>query len=129
MHQLIIEKVGIDLKVSPSDVTLGYNAHTQKAIDTGVKELALAAILPCNWIYNRVGLDILSRSRLEGNPYKDWILEYGNEEFTSGVKMLVGMIDRWAEDASEELIAGMDKEFLEALRFEYAFWEYGYNGD
>ena len=43
--------------------------------------------------------------------------------------MLVGMIDRWAEDASEELIAGMDKEFLEALRFEYAFWEYGYNGD
>lgn len=129
MHQLLIEKVGIDLKVSPSDVTLGYNAHTQKAIDTGVKELALAAILPCNWIYNRVGLDILSRSRLEGNPYKDWILEYGNEEFTSGVKMLVGMIDRWAEDASEELIAGMDKEFLEALRFEYAFWEYGYNGD
>ena len=70
MHQLLIEKVGIDLKVSPSDVTLGYNAHTQKAIDTGVKELALAAILPCNWIYNRVGLDILSRSRLEGNPYK-----------------------------------------------------------
>ena len=129
MHQLLIEKVGIDVKVQPSKVTLGYNAHTQKAIDTGVKELALAAILPCNWIYNRVGLDILSRSRLEGNPYKDWILEYGNEEFTSGVKMLVGMIDRWAEDASEELIAGMDKEFLEALRFEYAFWEYGYNGD
>ena len=129
MHQLLIEKGGLDLKVQPSKVTLGYNAHTQAAIDTGVKELALAAILPCNWIYNRVGLDILSRSRLEGNPYKDWILEYGNEEFTSGVKMLVGMIDRWAEEAREELIAGMNKEFLEALRFEYAFWEYGYNGD
>ena len=129
MHQMLIEKVGIDLKVSPSDATLGYNAHTQQAIDTGVKELALAAILPCNWIYNRVGLDILSRSRLEGNPYKDWILEYGNEEFTSGVNLLVGMIDRWAEGAREELLAKMDEEFLEAVRFEYAFWEYGYNGD
>ena len=117
------------MKVQPSKVTLGYNAHTQAAIDTGVKELALAAILPCNWIYNRVGLDILSRSRLEGNPYKDWILEYGNEEFTSGVNLLVGMIDRWAEGAREELLAKMDEEFLEAVRFEYAFWEYGYNGD
>ena len=129
MHQLLIEKGGLDLKVQPSKVTLGYNAHTQAAIDTGVKELALAAILPCNWIYNRVGLDILSRSRLEGNPYKDWILEYGNEEFTSGVNLLVGMIDRWAEGAREELLAKMDEEFLEAVRFEYAFWEYGYNGD
>ena len=45
------------------------------------------------------------------------------------MNLLVGMIDRWAEGAREELLAKMDEEFLEAVRFEYAFWEYGYNGD
>ena len=128
MHQLLIERGNIDLNVQPSVVTSGYNAHTQEALDTGVKEIALAALLPCMWIYNRVGLDILANAKLEGNPYKEWILEYGNEEFTAGVKMVLDMIDRWAEKSSEELIAQMDKVFLEATRFEYDFWEYGYTG-
>ena len=128
MHQLLIERGNINLNVQPSDATSGYNAHTQAALDTGVREIALAALLPCMWIYNKVGLDILANAKLEGNPYKEWILEYGNEEFTAGVKMVLDMIDRWAEKASEELIAQMDKVFLEATRFEYDFWEYGYTG-
>ena len=128
MHQLLIEKYGIDCRVQPSNVTLGYNAHTQAAIDTGVKELALAAMLPCLWIYNRVGLDILANARLEGNPYKEWILEYGNEQFSSGVALILEMIDRWAETAPEELLARMDDLYLESARYEYAFWNYGYTG-
>ena len=56
MHQLLIERCGIDCDVQPSPVTLAYGEHSRKAIESGVKEIALAALLPCMWIYNRVGL-------------------------------------------------------------------------
>ncbi|MCI5482317.1 MAG: hypothetical protein MR414_02370, partial [Bacteroidales bacterium] len=67
-------------------------------------------------------------ARLEGNPYKEWILEYGNEQFSSGVALILEMIDRWAETAPEELLARMDDLYLESARYEYAFWNYGYTG-
>lgn len=128
MHMLLIEREGIDCKVEASAVTLAYNAHTQAAVDTGVKEIALAAMLPCMWIYNRVGLDILRQAKLEGNPYKEWILEYGNEEFTAGVNLVLEMVDRWAAATTDEIRAKMDAAYIEAARFEYDFWEYGYTG-
>ena len=66
MHDLLITRFGIDTKVEPSVVTSTYNSHTQAAIDSGCKEVALAAMLPCMWIYNEVGLYILSIASLEG---------------------------------------------------------------
>lgn len=132
MHQLLIERGGIDCNVLPSPVTLAYNGHTQQAIDGGVKEIVLAALLPCMWIYNRVGLDILDMARgngsLDGNPYREWILEYGNEEFTAGVNSVVEMIDRWAALCDDATRDAMTAAYLEAARYEYEFWDYGYRG-
>jgi thiaminase/transcriptional activator TenA len=129
MHELLIGRFGIDTEVTPSVVTSTYNDHTQAAIDSGSKELALAAMLPCMWIYNEVGLYILSIASLEGNPYKEWVLEYGNEEFTEGVNAVLAIADQWAADADEGTRAKMTQAFLEAALFEYAFWDYGYSGE
>jgi thiaminase/transcriptional activator TenA len=128
MHELLIGRFGIDTEVTSSVVTSTYNNHTQAAIDSGSKEVALAAMLPCMWIYNEVGLYILSIASLEGNPYKEWVLEYGNEEFTEGVNAVLAIADQWAADADEDTRAKMTKAFLEAALFEYAFWDYGYCG-
>jgi thiaminase len=66
---------------------------------------------------------------LENNPYKEWILEYGNEEFTNGVNLVLEMIDRWATEADKETLKKMDYYYLKAALYEYAFWDYGYYGD
>ena len=128
MHELLIGRFGIDTEVTPSVVTSTYNNHTQAAIDSGSKEVALAAMLPCMWIYNEVGLHILSIASLEGNPYKEWVLEYGNEEFTEGVNAVLALADGWAAAADDATRAAMTRAYLEAALFEYAFWDYGYNG-
>ena len=128
MHQLLIERFGVDTAVEGSAVTKAYNAHTQRAIDSGVREVGLAAMLPCMWIYNRVGLHILGMAKLEGNPYREWIEEYGNEEFTAGVNGVVEMIDAWAEKVDALTREAMDEAYLEAALFEFAFWDYGYHG-
>ena len=128
MHQLLIDRFGIDTKVIPSPVTADYNSHSQAAIATGSKEIGLAAMLPCMWVYNEVGLHILSIASTEGNPYREWILEYGNEAFTEGVKAVLAMADEFAAAASPEVRKRMTEEFVAATEFEYWFWDYGYYG-
>lgn len=129
LHDMLIEKYGIDTDVKPSMVTAGYNAHICEGIATGNPCVALASVLPCMWIYNQVGLHILNHSKLEGNPYKEWILEYGQEEFTTGVNKVLKMIDGWAAKADKETREMMDHYYLKAALYEYAFWDYGYHGD
>jgi thiaminase len=71
----------------------------------------------------------LNHSKLEGNPYKEWILEYGQEEFTAGVDQVLKMIDGWAAKADEKTKEKMDYYYLKAALYEYAFWDYGYHAD
>lgn len=129
MHELLIDKYGIDTQVEASKVTADYNAHICEGIATGNTCIALAAVLPCMWIYNRVGLHILNHSTLEGNQYKEWILEYGQEEFTIGVNQVLKMIDALAADVDEPTRQMMDYYYLKSALYEYAFWDYGYHGE
>ncbi|MBO4499268.1 MAG: TenA family protein [Bacteroidaceae bacterium] len=129
MHKLLIDRFGINTEVRPSVVTSTYNAHTEAAVATGIKEVGLAAILPCAWVYNEVGLEVLKFAQMDGNPYAEWMSEYGNPEFTKGVRMLVDMADEWSETVTSEVRERMDSAFVEATLFEYAFWDYGYCGD
>ena len=129
LHDMLIDKYGIDTDVKPSKVTSDYNAHIREGIATGNPCVALASVLPCMWIYNQVGLHILNHSKLEGNPYKEWILEYGQEEFTIGVNKVLKMIDGWTAKADKETREMMDYYYLKAALYEYAFWDYGYHGN
>ena len=128
MHALLIDRFGIDTKVLPSPITADYNAHTQAALATGSKEIGLAAMLPCMWVYNEVGKYILSIASVDGNPYAEWIREYGNEAFTEGVNSVLQLVDSYAAAASPETRKRMTEEYLAATRYEYYFWDYGYCG-
>ena len=129
MHDLLIERYGMDMDVKASVVTVGYNDLIQNAINSGNKYCALAVMLPCMWIYNRVGLHILQMSQLENNPYKEWILEYGNEEFSEGVNRVLDIIDAWANEVDQETADEMNRLYLMAALYEYAFWDYAYYGE
>ena len=128
MHALLIDRFGIDTQVLPSPITADYNAHTQVAIGTGSKEIGLAAMLPCMWVYNEVGQHILKIASVEGNPYREWIHEYGNDAFTEGVNAVLRLADSYAAAASADVRERMTAEFVAATRFEYFFWDYGYCG-
>lgn len=129
MHQFLIDKYGIETEVPISDVTYTYNTLIQKALESSNNHVAFASMLPCMWIYNRVGLHILKTATLKGNPYKEWILEYGNEEFTQGVNTVLDIIDQWAAQTDEATRQSMTDVYLQAALCEYAFWEYGYEGE
>ena len=41
---------------------------------------------------------------------------------------MVAIADSLAETSGPQVAGRMDKAFLEALGFEFAFWDYGYSG-
>lgn len=88
-------------------------------------EVALAALLPCFWVYAEVGRDIHARARHD-NPYRAWIDTYAGDDFAREVAAMIGATDRAAEEAGPALIARMHRAFAHGVRLEYHFWDGAY---
>jgi len=89
-------------------------------------EIAMAAVLPCFWIYQRVGDYILTQPQTENNPYQRWIDTYGGEEFAASVHLAIQLCDAVAEQTTQKIRKQMTEAFITATRMEYAFWEAAY---
>ncbi len=87
-------------------------------------EVALAAILPCFWIYKKVGDYILEHQTKEQNRYQNWIDTYGGEEFGNAVKRALEICDSVAENTS--LQEEMTEAYLYATKMEWMFWDSAY---
>ncbi|MET0243261.1 MAG: thiaminase II [Flavitalea sp.] len=86
-------------------------------------EVAMAAVLPCFWIYRKVGGYIFKNHRIEGNPYEKWIATYSSDEFARSVNSAIAICDTVA---SEEMEAQMTEAFVTSSRLEFEFWEAAY---
>jgi thiaminase/transcriptional activator TenA len=86
---------------------------------------AVAAVLPCYWIYARVGAELLTR----GSPdplYARWIAMYGGEEFQAVVDAVLELTDRLGAAASPAEWALMREHVVVTSRYEWMFWDAGW---
>lgn len=86
-------------------------------------EVAAASLLPCFWVYQRVGDAILRGARLDGNPFRRWIETYGDEAFAASTRRAIEVCDELATGASEEVRRRMTAVFVRCTRLEWMFWE------
>jgi len=84
--------------------------------------VAVAALLPCFWIYAEVGRAIHAQSA-PNNPYQNWIDTYASEDFQSSVKAVCATLDNIAEIASEQTRRAMQQAYRHAARLEWLFWD------
>lgn len=85
----------------------------------------MAALLPCYWIYAEVGKALGAR----GSPdplYRRWIETYGAEDFAAIVRAVLDLTNRLAEAVPPETQAAMRRHFVTTARYEWMFWEMGY---
>jgi thiaminase (transcriptional activator TenA) len=86
---------------------------------------AIGAVLPCYWIYARVGDELLARS--SPDPlYARWIAMYGSEEFQAVVDSVLALTDRVGETVSDAERALMRQHFRRTSTYEWMFWDAGY---
>ncbi|WP_415106102.1 thiaminase II [Hyphomonas sp.] len=86
----------------------------------------LAALLPCFWVYLRVGQDIHANAT-SNNPYRAWIDTYAGEDFAKGVEQMLELTDRVAGTASDVSRVRMHQAFRHSTRLEWMFWDSAYH--
>lgn len=85
-------------------------------------EVAMAAVLPCFWIYKAVGDYIYSHQQRENNPYQEWINTYAGESFGVTVQKAIAICDEVAAECTTLQQQQMTEAFVMASRMEWMFW-------
>jgi len=126
LHGTLLPQLGLDParldQVPVSPTTLSYTSYLLATVYGGSFAEGLAAVLPCYWIYARVGAALLQR----GSPdprYQRWIDTYAGEEFAATVAEVLALADVVGADlsAAEDRRAG--EHFAVTARYEWMFWD------
>ncbi|QMU66889.1 thiaminase II [Streptacidiphilus sp. P02-A3a] len=108
--------------------TRAYTSYLLATVYSGSFAEGLAAVLPCYWIYARVGAELLAKS--SPDPlYARWIASYADEEFQSVVRRVLRLADRLGEELSEAERRRAAEHFAVTARYEWMFWDAAWRGE
>jgi thiaminase/transcriptional activator TenA len=126
LHGTLLPALGIDAaavdETAATPTTLAYTSYLLATTYGGSFADGLAAVLPCYWIYARVGATLLER----GSPdprYQRWIDSYGGDEFAATVAGVLDLTDRIGSELNptEESVARA--HFATTARYEWMFFD------
>ncbi|GII62964.1 aminopyrimidine aminohydrolase [Sphaerisporangium krabiense] len=109
-------------KAPVGPTTRAYTSYLLATVYGGSFLDGLAAVLPCYWIYARVGTALLAESSPDA-LYARWIATYGDQAFQSVVRRVVELADRTGAEATPAQRAAALGHFVTTARYEWMFWE------
>src|SRR5499427_6939902 len=121
-----------DFGLSPADVSATPLAPTNVAYTSYLLAVAygapfheaLAALLPCYWIYWEVGKE-LTRTGSPNPLYARWIGTYASAEFGSVVQAVLECTDSIGRQLGPAERDAMTRHFVTTSRYEWMFWDMG----
>ena len=122
-----------DFGLSPEQVAatplaptnLAYTSYLSAVAYGAPFHEALAALLPCYWIYWEVG-KTLERASSRDPLYVRWISTYASEEFGGLVRMVLEATNVTAAPLRPPEREAMHRRFVTTSRYEWMFWDMGY---
>jgi thiaminase/transcriptional activator TenA len=113
--------------VETSPTCLAYTSFLLATAQTcGYPEL-IAALLPCFWVYQQVGTEILANLRPGAdNPYLAWIDTYADDDYAESVATCRHAVDEAAAGADQHTQDVMLAAFTRATEYEWLFWDSAY---
>ncbi len=127
VHQYYLGKFAYKKTKQQSLACLAYNNFLISQSQSTAVEVAIAAVVPCFWIYYAVGKHIYSLSDQKHNPYYKWIETYASPEFEMSVKKVISIMDEFSLKASTSVKAEMVKAFGLSCQLEWHFWNDAYH--
>lgn len=129
LHESFFADFGItDDDVAKTPVAPTCRAYTSYLLATchgGSFNEALAAVLPCYWIYAEVGKALAERGSSDAR-YQRWIDTYGGQEFAGIVREVLELTDRVGAEVSSAERERMREHFVTTSRYEWMFWDAGW---
>lgn len=107
-------------RIGSKPTTVAYSSYLTAVCATGSWAEAIAAVLPCYWVYREVGRTLMARS--SPDPlYARWIATYGSPEFDAVVDQVIAVTDTLDVTAAEG--ARCRHHFATTTRYEWMFWD------
>jgi thiaminase (transcriptional activator TenA) len=126
LHASLMAELGGSPKNEPvAPTTRAYVSYLMATVLGGSYAEAVGAVLPCYWIYARVGEALLAA----GSPdplYARWIAMYGGEAFQAVVDAVLAETDRVGATLSPAELDRMRDHFTTTSRYEWMFWDAGW---
>ncbi|MEH0007819.1 MAG: TenA family protein [Flavobacteriales bacterium] len=126
LHETFFQKRNINPLVEQSPWCLSYTSFLRAQLVDQPVEIAMAAVLPCFWIYKKVGDYIVQTQTPIENKYRDWIDTYGGAAFALSVGKAIRITDEIAADCSMRRQRQMIDAFITAAKMEWLFWAGAY---
>lgn len=125
MHENYFEKYSIKPDFKKSPVCFTYtNFLISIALMKSIEE-AMAAILPCFWIFFKVGT-YMYKNAASNNPYQYLINAYVGNEFKNATEKAIKITDEISEEVNEKTREKMKEAFTYSTKLEYMFWDSAY---
>jgi thiaminase/transcriptional activator TenA len=133
VERALHESFFADWGLMPADVAatplaptnLAYTSYLLAVAYGAPYHEAMAAVLPCYWIYWEVG-KALERAGSSDPLYARWIASYASREFGDVVRAVIGATDQVARRLSAPEREAMRRHFVTTSRYEWMFWEMGW---
>jgi thiaminase/transcriptional activator TenA len=123
LHESYLGKEKLPERIEPSPTCLLYTSYVLKQVYDAPLEAAMAAVLPCFWVYKEVGDHILTRQNKNDNPYQAWIDTYGGDEFAAAVQKAIAICDEVASSRTEAQRRSMTEAYVLCTKMEWMFWD------
>lgn len=126
LHNTLLPGLGLDpaalADVAVAPTTRAYTSYLLATVYGGSFADGLAAILPCYWIYARVGAELAERGSSDPR-YQQWIDSYGGEEFAATVAEVLELTDRTGAELTPADEAAARAHFVTTSRYEWMFFD------
>lgn len=126
LHDSLLPQLGLDADLlARSPVLPTTRAYTSYLVATaygGTFAEGLAAILPCYWIYARVGTALAERGSTDPR-YQLWIDGYSGEEYAATVDEVLAVTDRVGPTLTAADEATARAHFVTTARYEWMFFD------
>ena len=126
LHGKILASYGITPeRISAAEkapTTLAYTNHLLATVQLYSFTEGVAAMLPCYWIYQEVGKDLVRRGS-KNKDYQRWINQYAGDAYAASVRQMLAIVDESARTASPQARQSAQRLFTISARYEYMFWD------
>jgi thiaminase/transcriptional activator TenA len=125
LHESVFKEFGVSRAeieaVEPLPDAFAYTSFILATAHGGSFAEAMAAVLPCYWIYLEVGREL----KKHGSPdpiYQKWINAYGSADYAKAVDDVIAIVNGVAEQASAAERARLHALYRRGSRYEWMFW-------
>ncbi len=129
LHESFFKELGLGpeaVAATPLAPTcLAYTSYLLAVAYGAPYHEAMAAVLPCYWIYWEVG-KALERAGSPDPLYARWIGTYASREFGDVVRAVIDATDVMAARVGPAEREAMRRHFVTTSRYEWMFWEMGH---